>query len=1005
MGRCEWKAVLDYIEEHINEKITLEDVARTAGYSPTYFSKLFKKQMGLPVTEYIRKRKLQYSVRELAEGKKVLDVALMYGFDTHEGFARSFYEMFGSAPGEVRKYIAAHGMKPEWVPEELEKKLGGNLDQFSKILLFPYSHHDHAYMCTRSWHKRRYVKIFCEVLDIMKEDPDYTWHIDNILHSWEPFARYCPERVEKFISYVKKGRICVLNGGVALLRPCRGYEETFLRNMIEGKRRLEQIFGLEQIPVFYNADTGCGHSQLPQILRLCGHRYYGFMRPDTFLTKKGVPMQFWWEGLDGSRVLTARGRYFGFGSRTEWLKMDPETAWEEKKEQYLKNEMYDKLNHCEWSDLLFAMTGWDDSRPKRDFNDGPVELDGFIREWNAREKSRMRYGNFEEACRLLEQRTLPVWKGALDHGELGYMRPLRGADSQNRRLHELDGLLVEVEKLAVIAETLGFPYPEERIRQLWEGLFQIGGHAIEVIQKRDWEELKEIADLTLNGAKVLRRQIRDFIVNQVRAGEGQRIVVINTLNWESWQSVRFQVTEYDGLTGFDLVDARGERVLYQITDYFEDHRKYPDEEVRGVEIEAMVRVPAMGYTVLHTVPNGGKLRDKIQADLISQLCCDSRAEAPDRVELDNGQLRVTFEKGRMTAVVELKSGKGIRAEEEKSAVQLKFDVLKPSDTDMMNPQQILGTWEFLPEGGTLLEKGPVRQVYKAWGTIRGEKAAIIYSLTANSRGMDIRLETDFVKNVEGQLWFCVPVDENSPVYADIPYGAEKRVYYEELSRDPETGEQVCDRPEWEWPGQTYGRSWCNFSSGGASVALVSRTNHWRYNYDREKGEMKLMISSHWDMSHRKMRCFAQCGESFGALGSQFYELSLFFSEKQGAFTDIQHFGRQRIHPAFADQQMCFAGGEQEESGRGAETCSLLTVDQKNILCTAVYKEQEKYLARFFECEGEKTETRIRLPQGAACVRSVDLEGKALSDAALDPEGEEIRVSFGPFQILTLEWER
>ena len=92
------KESLDYIEGHICEKISLAQLADKAGYSPFYFSKVFSEVMGMPVTGYIRIRKLQYALRALLEGRKVLDVSLMYAFDSHEGFTRSFTQLFGSTP-------------------------------------------------------------------------------------------------------------------------------------------------------------------------------------------------------------------------------------------------------------------------------------------------------------------------------------------------------------------------------------------------------------------------------------------------------------------------------------------------------------------------------------------------------------------------------------------------------------------------------------------------------------------------------------------------------------------------------------------------------------------------------------------------------------------------------------------------------------------------------------------------------------------------------------------
>lgn len=115
------KRILLYIDEHIHEKISLVELAEVAGYSPFYFSKLFVKTMGMPVTGYIRIRKLQYALCSLLEGKKVLDVSLMYAFDSHEGFTRSFTQLFGSTPSTARKYLIFYSV-PEWIVPNIEKR-------------------------------------------------------------------------------------------------------------------------------------------------------------------------------------------------------------------------------------------------------------------------------------------------------------------------------------------------------------------------------------------------------------------------------------------------------------------------------------------------------------------------------------------------------------------------------------------------------------------------------------------------------------------------------------------------------------------------------------------------------------------------------------------------------------------------------------------------------------------------------------------------------------------
>ena len=111
-----FQTVLSYIDKHIYEKVSLADLASLVGYSPFYFSKKFAERMGISVTGYIRIRKLQHSVCSLLEGKKVLDVSLMYSFESHEGFTRSFTSLFGSTPSTVKKSLTVYQVPKYIIP-------------------------------------------------------------------------------------------------------------------------------------------------------------------------------------------------------------------------------------------------------------------------------------------------------------------------------------------------------------------------------------------------------------------------------------------------------------------------------------------------------------------------------------------------------------------------------------------------------------------------------------------------------------------------------------------------------------------------------------------------------------------------------------------------------------------------------------------------------------------------------------------------------------------------
>ena len=98
------KRMQDYVELHLTEEITLKQLAEAAGYSPWYAAKIFKEITGKAPFDYVRMLRLTGAARVLQEGKsKVLDVALDFVFDSHEGFTRAFTKNFGISPKRYQK--------------------------------------------------------------------------------------------------------------------------------------------------------------------------------------------------------------------------------------------------------------------------------------------------------------------------------------------------------------------------------------------------------------------------------------------------------------------------------------------------------------------------------------------------------------------------------------------------------------------------------------------------------------------------------------------------------------------------------------------------------------------------------------------------------------------------------------------------------------------------------------------------------------------------------------
>jgi len=94
---------LDYIEENLKASISAEELSRKAGFSLFHYYRLFQRAVGVPVVEYITKRRLLWAMYEISMGSTQIDAALRYGFDTSAGFYKAFRREFGCSPSEYTK--------------------------------------------------------------------------------------------------------------------------------------------------------------------------------------------------------------------------------------------------------------------------------------------------------------------------------------------------------------------------------------------------------------------------------------------------------------------------------------------------------------------------------------------------------------------------------------------------------------------------------------------------------------------------------------------------------------------------------------------------------------------------------------------------------------------------------------------------------------------------------------------------------------------------------------
>jgi two-component system response regulator YesN len=113
-GETVVRLLREYIDQHFNESLGLQQLSRRAGYAPSYLSSLFSKANGQGLSEYISRKRIAGAQHLLKSSDlKVVDICYRVGFKDLAHFNRTFKRFVGIPPNQYRRSCAGPNARRE----------------------------------------------------------------------------------------------------------------------------------------------------------------------------------------------------------------------------------------------------------------------------------------------------------------------------------------------------------------------------------------------------------------------------------------------------------------------------------------------------------------------------------------------------------------------------------------------------------------------------------------------------------------------------------------------------------------------------------------------------------------------------------------------------------------------------------------------------------------------------------------------------------------------------
>ncbi len=702
-----------------------------------------------------------------------LDEAVLR-LDLREPLGEAFYESVPPALATLRAGLAEAGP-----PLDVEVVAAG------------HAHIDVAWLWTLGQTRRKAQRTFTNVLRLMEQFPDYHF-TQSQPQLYDYVRRDDPALFEGIKARVAEGRWEPL-GGMWVEADCNlSGAEALARQFVLGRKFFREHFGEgAESPVLWLPDVFGYAWSLPQLIKLAGLEYFYTIKTGWNQYNKLPYESFWWQGLDGTRVLT----HVSSGpelSESGTPDIRSTATYNANLTAFTALGAWLNLRHKEAQRRVLISYGWGDGGggPTREMNEHARELRAFPGLPQVRQG---RVIGFFEALEAESGAKLPVWNGEL------YLELHRGTyttQARNKRANrKAEFLLHDTEFAAAYAGLVDkeYVYPRETMARAWELLCLNQFHdilpgssigAVYVESQEQYAMLRALAEPVLEEA-----------LGVVARHVGGEVVLVNPTSFERHDLVMWPGAVPEGKQiGGAFVQA-----------------------VEGGTLIGGVVLGPYSATGLRFEERAGAAPDAEEYPLIAEVR-----------RLENAYVRVELnEAGDVVRIFDKQSSREVLPA---GAVANQFQAFedRPLNWDAWDVDLFFDEKVYLAEPAEsirVVEAGPLRATIEIRRRILNSSYTQRLSLAYHSPCLDVETVMDW-RERHVLLKVAFPVDILSPTARyEVQWGHVERPTHHNTS--------------WDWARfETCGHKWVDLSEGGYGVALI---NDGKYGHDIRDNVIRLSL--------------------------------------------------------------------------------------------------------------------------------------------------------------------